>query len=72
MKFRDLKRHFGSIAVASKRLRRFKQTIYRWQKGGIPLPEQVRIEVRTAGELRADGLSKLVALRLKQASSIPA
>lgn len=53
MKYRDLVKHFGSEADAARAIKRNRQTVNRWKKR-IPLDEQIKIEVLTGGELRAD------------------
>lgn len=58
MSFDELKDYYGSVEKARVALGlKSRQTVYNWQKDGIPDGEQCRIELLTEGRLRADEAS---------------
>jgi hypothetical protein len=63
MTFDDIKTHFGSVEKARLALGfKSRQAIYRWKyAGGIPEPQQFRIQVLTGGALHADSLPEKAA-----------
>jgi transposase len=55
MTFDEIKTHYGSVAKARDALGlKSRQTIYDWQKRGVPSGWQARIELLTDGKLKAD------------------
>lgn len=51
MTFDDLMTYWGSVEKARVALGlKSRQTLYNWRNGGIPGPEQCRIELLTAGK----------------------
>lgn len=53
MTYEDLIEFFGSEADAARGLDTYRQKVNKWKKG-IPLADQVTIEIRSKGKLRAD------------------
>lgn len=59
MTFKQIKAHYGSVALAAAKLRiKSRQTIYNWRKEGVPAGWQARIQLDTRGKLRAARLRK--------------
>jgi hypothetical protein len=61
MNFDQVKEHFGSVPAAAKALGMKRQGVYRWDKAGIPVGAQYRIQVLTGGKLRAEEEEKKAA-----------
>lgn len=55
MTFDQIKQHYGSVAKARTALGlKSRQTIYDWQKRGVPSGWQAKIQILTDGKLMAD------------------
>ena len=54
MNIRDLIRHYRFLARAAREIGVSRGTLYNWQKHGIPCVHQIRIELKTNGDLKAD------------------
>lgn len=55
MTYDDLIAHYTSEAEAGRALGLERQTVHRWKKSGlVPLDQQVKYEIASAGALRAD------------------
>lgn len=56
MTFDEIKKHYGSVEKARLALGfKSRQAIYRWKyEGGVPEPQQFRIEALSNGALKAD------------------
>jgi hypothetical protein len=45
--------HFGGVAKAARSLGFHRQSLYDWQKSGVPLKTQAWIQLETGGVLKA-------------------
>lgn len=54
MRYPHLIAHFGSLTKAARVLNKPKQTVNNWKDAGIPEVEQLVIQKKTGGELKAD------------------
>lgn len=55
MTFDQVKQHFGGVYKAARTLGyRTAQTVYKWERTGVPRGAQYRIQVLTGGVLKAN------------------
>jgi hypothetical protein len=58
MNFQKVVKHFGSQVELANRLQIKQPAVSMWKRRGIPLLQQLRIEVMTDGKFRAKSLFK--------------